>query len=367
MKTHLTHLPRKRFDHIDIAKGISIILVALHHSYLSELAAVISYRMSVFRMPLFFFMSGIFFSYAAGFKPFIVKRAEALLKPYFVIAIAVTLVVFLFEGEYRYRLFRFLYTNGTIIERPWTPLWFLPHLFAVHLFSYIVNRYTPYRKLSIRYKWLVLFVMLVVGLFVVDFYSNPVISSLAGTYVHVWGLPFSIDILLVSSVYFLAGSLLREQVKTFEVHFYKLVTAIVGLLTILLFFEVSIDLVMRSVGSHVLALIGSVLGIYVVVGLSKLIEKTVWLKRILLAAGGASLVILIFHVFIETQFLALFEIKDWDHLPRFLASLTFFLLCVGIPVGMNWVAKRSTLLALLMLPKSQRLAETLPRAKASPA
>lgn len=344
----------KRIEHIDIAKGISILLVALHHTYLGGLGGDISYRMSVFRMPLFFFMSGVFFSYAAASWPFIAKRAEALLKPYAVVAITVTAVLFLIEGDYHFRLFRFLYTNGTIIEPLWTPMWFLPHLFAVHLFCYIINRYTPYKNLSTRFKWLALLAMLIVGFFLVDFYSRPIITSLSGAYIHVWGLPFSIDIILVSSFYFLAGSLLKEQIKVFEVNIYKLILAASALVFILLRFTVSIDLVMRSVENHLLAFIGSLLGIYVVIALSKLIEKTRWLKRALLASGAASLFILIFHVFIEMQLLALFDIKDWRLFPRIAASLVFFLLCVAIPIGLKWITQQNRILTYLILPKSQR-------------
>jgi len=48
-----------RVEHIDIAKGISIILVALFHSKLKLFAPDIINSMGLFRLPLFFFLSGV--------------------------------------------------------------------------------------------------------------------------------------------------------------------------------------------------------------------------------------------------------------------------------------------------------------------
>lgn len=348
-------LTKKRVEHIDIAKGISILLVALNHSHFIAFAENFSYRMSIFRMPLFFFMGGVFFSYAAEYKAFIARRADALLKPYIVVAFCVTAVMFVLEGSGKLRLFRFAYTNGTILENPWLPMWFLPHLFAVHLFSYFIYRYTPYGKISARSKWLVLASMLLLGFIVMDFYSHPIYMTMWGVDVRVFGLPFSIDVLMVSSVYFLAGSLLRDQVKAMQLHRVKLLLASTALLLTLLIFEVSINLVMRVAGIHLLAIAGSALGIYSVIGISMLIGKVDWLRKLFLACGEASLFILIFHVLIDSFLVRSIGIDNWSAVPRFVATLITFLLCISIPVGMKWYTKQNRFLALLMLPKSQRV------------
>lgn len=346
--------PRKRFEHIDIAKGISILLVVLYHTALKELDPGIMRGLSVVRLPLFFFISGVFFSYAASCGPFVFKRAEALLKPYFVTLLFVTFAMFLLTGDYMYRLFRMLYSNGTILEWPWSPAWFLPHLFAIHLSCYAINRYTPYGKLSAPYKLASIIAMAVAGLFVIGIYSAPLQFHFAGTYVHVWGLPFSIDVLFLSCAYFLAGSLLKEKIKYIQINPALLILALTGLIGIVGFVNVEIDLVMRNVQHHAFAIIGSVMGIYLVLCLSKMIERLNWPKKALLAAGNASLFILLFHAFIEAQQHHFFDPKTTHTLPAILSILFFFFLSVAIPIGMKWAVKRNAVLSLLMLPKAER-------------
>ncbi|MEW8495846.1 MAG: acyltransferase family protein, partial [Candidatus Thiodiazotropha taylori] len=55
-----------RVKHVDIAKGISITLVAMFHTKLRIFVPDIVDPLSLFRLPLFFFLSGIFFSWAAA-------------------------------------------------------------------------------------------------------------------------------------------------------------------------------------------------------------------------------------------------------------------------------------------------------------
>jgi fucose 4-O-acetylase-like acetyltransferase len=358
---------RKRFDHIDIAKGISILLVVLYHTALKDRDPGVMRGLSVVRLPLFFFISGVFFSYKASCKPFIFKRAEALLKPYFVTLLVVTFVMFFFTGDYKYRLFRMLYSNGTILQWPWSPAWFLPHLFAIHLSCYVINRYTPYGKIGTPYKWAAIIAMVVAGLFVIDIYSAPLQFHLAGTYVHVWGLPFSIDVLFLSCAYFLAGSLLKEQIKFIKINRALLGLAIAGLAAIVAFCNVEIDLVMRNVQNHFFGIVGSVLGIYIVLCLSKLIEHTNWLKKALLAAGNASLFILLFHAFLEAQQYRLIDAKNTRTYSALLSILFFFFVSVSIPIAMKWVVKRNAFLSLLMLPKSERQAIRDQKAQPTPA
>ena len=53
----------KRLHYIDIAKGIGILLVALAHNDLAGYAPFLYHWIYSFHMPLFFFLSGLFFKY----------------------------------------------------------------------------------------------------------------------------------------------------------------------------------------------------------------------------------------------------------------------------------------------------------------
>ena len=65
----------ERVSLIDTAKGLSILLVALHHSNLKNIFPELIEPMGLFRMPTFFLLSGIFFSFAAPPTKFFLKKA----------------------------------------------------------------------------------------------------------------------------------------------------------------------------------------------------------------------------------------------------------------------------------------------------
>ena len=75
---------KKRIQWIDIAKGISIILVVYGHSGLNNVPIIGSW-LHAYRMPFFFFVSGLLFSGAkySTIVPFLRKRIKTLYRPYF--------------------------------------------------------------------------------------------------------------------------------------------------------------------------------------------------------------------------------------------------------------------------------------------
>ena len=68
---------------IDIAKGITIVGVAFQHSHLENFLPGLNHFLGLFRMPLFFFLSGIFFNEAIHFRDLVLSKTDSLLKPYF--------------------------------------------------------------------------------------------------------------------------------------------------------------------------------------------------------------------------------------------------------------------------------------------
>ena len=83
---------------IDIAKGISIILVVFGHSQLGHYYPNINNALGLFRMPLFFFLSGVFFNSNSTLVYFIFKKSDALLKPYFVTLIIIISIEIITRG-----------------------------------------------------------------------------------------------------------------------------------------------------------------------------------------------------------------------------------------------------------------------------
>ena len=70
---------------IDIAKGLGIVLVVLGHNWIAQENTELFEIIFSFHMPLFFFLAGVFVGDSNNIIDFIIKKTDALLKPYFVV------------------------------------------------------------------------------------------------------------------------------------------------------------------------------------------------------------------------------------------------------------------------------------------
>ncbi len=116
-------MDRKRIEYIDLAKGICMLLVVLGHfqekygyAQFQDLNCTLSYV----RMPLYFFLSGIFFKTYDNFRYFLTKKINHLVIPY---------LVFLVLGFVTFRNF---------------PIWFLSSLFYSNMLFYGCRRLEMY-------------------------------------------------------------------------------------------------------------------------------------------------------------------------------------------------------------------------------
>lgn len=148
---------KERIEFIDTAKGICIILVVFFHVkevldcdyYLDDL-------FSSFRLPLYFFLSGLFFKDYGSFKSFLRKKTNNLLIPFlfFYITCSVLLPNLLhicFDRQFNTvlgwpSLWAFIYPCAF----PNIPIWFLWCLFLMNILfwtiQYIVYRYSPHNE-----------------------------------------------------------------------------------------------------------------------------------------------------------------------------------------------------------------------------
>ena len=205
---------KNRIGHVDIAKGISIILVAIFHSELASIYYNVLGPMSLFRMPLFFFLSGVFFSTKANLGAFLRKKSDALLKPYFVTLFLVFLVSGSLHNKFSLSgLIGIFYGTGQTIQ--WVPLWFLTHLFVVYCFVYFLFKFSGLQKVSLHFRYGVVVSLMCIGVSCIDLFRTfhlPFFGNVA----HLSGLPFSLDIVLVTSFFFVLGVLMRQQVISFK-------------------------------------------------------------------------------------------------------------------------------------------------------
>lgn len=144
-------LESKRLAWIDYAKGLTIILVVYHHSFLTLVNAgvkvnswLINANLSVysFRMPMFFILSGLFISKSLakkGARSYIMSRARLLLYPYILWAVIQATFGILFNqyANATWNLNRYL----VIFYQPnaTSQLWYLITLFNVALLFVLMN------------------------------------------------------------------------------------------------------------------------------------------------------------------------------------------------------------------------------------
>lgn len=142
-----------RYDYIDIAKGIGILLVVWAHILITGVSHRVIYA---FHMPLFFLISGILFrrDKYKNFLDFLQKRAKRLLVPFVIYSI----VTWIFWASFRFirhdevasywdPLLQTIVAKGSgayMVHN--SALWFIPCLFVTEImyyglcnFSYIVR------------------------------------------------------------------------------------------------------------------------------------------------------------------------------------------------------------------------------------
>ncbi|MEO8354988.1 MAG: acyltransferase family protein [Chloroflexota bacterium] len=291
----------KRIEYIDIAKGIGILLVVMGHN---DFAVVSPYAYKViysFHMPLFFFLSGYFINPSIGFWNFFKKRFNSLLKPYFFTIFLIYFVSVSF-GKMGFqtaitRIIKSLYGTGYYID--WVQLWFLPHLFVVSLYAFLF--YAAVANINSRFaRWLILLLTLgVASLFLTTFY--PFQLSVFGREYELFGLPFSLDLVLLSGFFFILGSEARH-VTSDEIfgNAFLLLSSGAAVILLNLFFSQRIDLNTRLYESFLINTVEAVAGILFILALSRQIElRTEKLASLFKYFGKISLILLIFHVPIQ--------------------------------------------------------------------
>ncbi|MBM96674.1 MAG: hypothetical protein CMI09_12635 [Oceanospirillaceae bacterium] len=341
---------RGRVVHIDIAKGISIVLVAMFHSNLKFSVPELIEPMSLFRMPLFLVLSGVFFSCSLPPKQFFFKKADSLLKPYFFVLTAALLFYMAVDGDVTlWKLKGIFYGNGDTIQWDWVPLWFLTHLFALYVFVYFLYSHFHFDRLEKGKQLTVLLVFMSVGTLTLDVFWYVEVSVF-GRSLSLPGLPFSIDIILISATYFILGAMLRERIARFSPNTLMLVLATVVFVAITLFTDAHTDLNKRVYDSPLYAFFGAAAGIYGVLTLSWYCAKIKWLGDVFLALGQASLFIMIFHVFTGYWIYSILTEGTTDKINLFVMAVIACLLSIVIPLLIKRIVERSALLSLAFFP-----------------
>lgn len=199
----LLRINTSRVPHIDIAKAFGMLLIIWGHIRLDGMTHSFVYS---FHIPLFFFLSGIFFNRSNyhDFKLFVRKRIDSLLIPYVCYSFFFWLIWVGFSSI----------TNT--IENPWSPLlqtllaqgsdnflvhdvplWFVPCLFVMELQYYMISRFNDRVALSLSAVLCVISHCLLKYCSAFDF-------SL---------MPWSLDVAMLGIPFFALGSIFAKKVS----------------------------------------------------------------------------------------------------------------------------------------------------------
>lgn len=344
---------------VDVAKAFGILLVVFGHNwivdhYYGELTRV----MSSFRMPLFFFVSGVFLTDSKSFGAFFRRKADALLKPYFMVMAAVGVVLIatgaVSAAEY---IVKVVYANGQTIRSvagvAMVPLWFLPSLFVTDIFSWMVLRLAKHAGNETVFVALSVVILLALGVRHVDLFLWADISGIGwaamvfGADARLPDLPFSIDLIGITAGFMLMGYLLRNQVRTMRYDPLRFFAALVIFASLHYFFDESIDLNKRYYGHWLIASAQAFLGIYLVISVSELVSRNGASRRILAYIGSSGLFILMFHSLFQYN---IFNwLSNWSGM-NYMSALVALGAGIVFPLVLLEIAKRQSLLSTLFLP-----------------
>jgi polysaccharide biosynthesis protein PslL len=168
-----------------------------------------------------------------------------------------------------------------------------------------------------------------------EFWLLPV--ELFSNKVNLFGLPFSIDVLLFSLPFFILGFLLKNNILNMRLNLLLVTVSMIGFVLISLFTDAHLDLNRRHVIEPLFSVLGAFLGIYIVLFFSLLISKSEKMSYFPALFGSSSLFILIFHHFLLNYGAKVFNILLPEGMDIAIALLTLCL-SVGFPIFIKKLA-----------------------------
>ena len=312
-----------RSKEVDIAKGLCIIIMITVHamSWWGRHEWINLYTCPFF-LPFFFFASGFFFKEPDSILEYILKRLKRLVLPYAVVAIS----ILIYRNMTGFKNMRILidsliyalpadFTKEQLIAGAGTigigPVWFLNCLFVCNCM------YLFLRKIKRPLRWIIILCM-------------SVAANITQRY---FVLPLNLQDAAIGLIYFEAGRCLYPYIyrgiECGRKHIQQLILILIG--TFVIYFadiryvpNQWIDLGTNRFSFE--ALIGSVLGFTITLGVSVLISRISILNEIIEFVGRNSMVILVLHT-IDMAYL-----RHWSDMNGL-----FFLLTFVFYIGISYV------------------------------
>lgn len=170
---------KKRYEFVDLMKGVCIILVVIQH--LVGQCFINPPWLTTFRMPLYFMLSGLFFSTYGSFRTFLVKKFNSLLVPFGIVWLICVGYIHIH------------YPNPAKIDplKFNVAIWFLVALFEVGVAYYLIS--------YIRKEWIKALLVLSI--------------SIGGYLLHEYDIsfPYYLDGAMTAIVFYYLGPFIRKM------------------------------------------------------------------------------------------------------------------------------------------------------------
>lgn len=136
----------KRIDFVDLTKGVCIILVVMTHIGGAFDTLDRNSMLSCFRMPLYFFISGVFFKSYEGLAGFVIRKINKLIIPFLFFYLSAFLLKYIvwriapgtFHLPVSWRELLLVFQGHDLIKfNP--PIWFLLALFNCNVLFYLIH------------------------------------------------------------------------------------------------------------------------------------------------------------------------------------------------------------------------------------
>lgn len=262
----MEELQNRRIDFIDLTKGLCIILVVMMHVGGAFDGLASGRALSSFTMPLYFFVSGLFFKSYEGFKGFFLRKVDKLLVPFVVFYVGSFLLMYAiskvmpgtFRLPVRWTELLLVFRDHELIRfNP--PIWFLIALFNCNMLFYLVH-YLRSRHIGAMFA-----VTLLIG--AAGFWLGKQRIE----------LPFSIDVAMTALPFYFAGFWIRRYNFFLYPHhrFDKLIPVFILLAVITMYFTAT-PLGMRTnnyPGSMMQVYLAAFAGIFAIMLLCKQVKR----------------------------------------------------------------------------------------------
>lgn len=322
---------------LDIAKGISILLMTISHlqvfNHYPSLQLINEEFFSIFKMPLFVIISGMLLSTKSKISDFFIKKSDGLLKPTFFLFSLSILSMFL----YKILIKKIFPEDSDFILAAlgiFFPLWFVVALYISQLIFFILIKIK-------NPKYLVAVTSIVVlGLYFLQF-NNVEISN------------FKFHTILSFMVYLTIGFAMKKYIPLNKILGVDCFAYFLLIFLIATSFKdnlnISLNLFIGVYGGFVPTLISSIVGVFLVLNISNLIERFNFLPDFLIVCSKCSFFILAFHLPVESIILNVINLIGLDR--NIIIDSIFYMITIFICISIYFIVAKIPYLNSVMLPK----------------